>query len=106
MYKEPRPIIVCKNYDISIQGSATHYSEPRAYLENIGDYVSVEVALFSKNGEWLNPKDDALFIGFTGLEELQELYEEGRTAVGGYVPLALLESLLLFLAGKEQNDKL
>lgn len=43
-------------FQLSIQGSRHHYSEPRAVVDT-RDYTALEVAMFDENGEeWLHPK--------------------------------------------------
>jgi len=97
MYSKPRPLTKCLRADISIQGSEFNYSTPREYLNNIQDYKEVEIVLFSKEGKWLHPDDDSVFKKFSQLEELVSSYENGPAAVGGYIPIDLVNDLVDYL---------
>ena len=96
-YHDSRPLIKCAKADISIQASNTHYCSPRTYLENIQEYNDVEIALFDKEGDWIQPRECALLEDFKGLSELIESYEEGAFAVGCNVPINLVNDLVTYL---------
>ena len=92
-----RPLVVLQKADISIQGSSAHYSKPRVYLEDVEQYEAVEIALFNKDGSWINPHDSSILDAFPRLEELQEMYENNDVPVGCYIPLELVKDLISFL---------
>lgn len=96
-YHEVRPLTICAKADISIQGSNTHYCSPRTYLENIQEYSTVEIALFDKSGNWIQPRECALLQDFKGLSELIKSYEKGYTAVGYNIPINLVNDLVTYL---------
>ena len=96
-YHEARPLLICTKANISIQGSSSHYCSPRAYLDNIQEYDNVEIALFEKSGDWIQPRDCDLLENFKGLTELIENYEEGHTAVGYHIPINLVNDLVTYL---------
>ena len=99
MHHEPRPLTKCLKADISIQGSSTHYCTPREYLTNIQDYQAVEIALFDKNNEWINPHESIILTDFPQLKELLENYEDGDCPVGYYVPIQVVNNLVDYLNG-------
>ena len=96
-YREPNPLTSGTSFDISIQASACHYSTPREDLPNMSDYTEVEIALFTKEGDWINPYTSQLIADFPRLEELLESYEDSNeTAVGYYIPVDLVQDLVAF----------
>ena len=99
MYFEPRPLTECLKADISIQGSATHYCYPRTNLPNIQDYQEVEIAMFTKDGEWIDPSKSPVMENFPQLQELLEDYESGECPVGAYVPIEIVNALVDYLNG-------
>lgn len=99
MHHEPRPIVKCLKADISIQASSSCYCNPRADLPNIEDYHEVEIALFTKDGDWIDPSDSLIMEDFPQLQELLESYESGECPVGAYVPIQIVNSLVDYLNG-------
>lgn len=95
--KPNRDKISVGNYMLSLQGSRTHYSIPREYLENIQDYKSVEVAIFKENSSWVDPKDEDVFSDFKDIELLLGHFEDGANPVGGQVPIGLVNDFIEFL---------
>ena len=98
-YRKNREAIEFAKATISIQGSETHYSTPRVYLDNIEEYEALEIAMWLPTGEWINPHTDELFKDFVDLEELKEHYGEGDSEVGFNVPIEVVRNLLKFLEG-------
>lgn len=99
MYFEPRPLTKCLKADISIQASSTHYCTPRSYLPNIQDYQEVEIALFNKDGDWINPSTSPTMEDFPQLQELLYNYESGECPVGAYVSINIVNALVDYLNG-------
>ncbi len=97
MYFETRPFIKCLKANISIQASSTHYSTPRSYLPNIQDYQEVEIALFDKDDEWINPHESDILSEFPALQELLNHYENDTCPVGAYVPINIVNALVDYL---------
>jgi len=97
MYQEQNPLVKTKLLDLSIQASEGHYSLPR---ENLGSsrkhYTHFELALFTKDGAWINPHSSSLLKNFKELPELLANYEEGTSPVGFTIPKKLIETLLIF----------
>lgn len=91
-----RPQVIAGDYKISIQGSSSNYSNPRQYLENIEDYIQVEIAIF-KGKVWVQPREDELIKNFSRYDELIDVYEYGCTAVGAYVDYKLVKELITYL---------
>ena len=75
---------------LSIQASRTHYSTPRETLPCADQYEEFEVAIF-ENDEWLNPVYDERFASIK--DELEQVWEEGNSGVGGYVPSELVQKI-------------
>ena len=92
-----RPLRKLNKANISIQGSEHHYSIPRAYLDNLEDYKALEIALFTKNNVWINPRKSIIMRSYPNLQELLEYYEEDNNPVGHYVPLHLVMDLIKWL---------
>lgn len=89
--------ITAGDYQISIQASDSHYCTPRRTLENLEEYDTMEIAIF-QNGEWVQPRNDEKFQQFPRYEELVDHYEEGDCAVGGFVPVDLIQDLYDYLS--------
>jgi hypothetical protein len=83
-------------YKISIQASKFHYCEPRETLGDLADYSEMEIAIF-KNNKWVQPRDDEYIQQFERFPELIEHYEDGDTAVGGWLPVDLIQDLYEYL---------
>jgi len=66
---------------ISIQGSRFHYSTPQENRDNLNGFQAVEIAVF-KDGKWAIPV------------KFSELFEDGETAVAGYVPKETAEEMV------------
>ena len=99
MYFEPRPLTKCLKADISIQGGPTFYCTPRTNLPNIQDYQEVEIAMFTKDGKWIDPSNSPVMTDFPQLQELLEHYEPGECPVGAYVPIEIVNALVNYLDG-------
>lgn len=95
-----RPLMKLNKLDISIQASSFHYCTPREDLPELDAYTEVEIALFNKDGRWVQPRTEPLLADFPELAELCEQYEEGDTAVGYYVPMGLVNKLIKYLKDK------
>lgn len=83
---------------LSIQASEFHYCQPRKDLPCLGDYTSVEMAIFPKDGgDFLRPSE----LGIEGYDDLW-VGDEGA----GYVPydraMALLEAMNAKFGEKDQ----
>lgn len=92
-----RPKIKLNKLDISIQASNFHYCTPREDFDDINKYAEVEIALFHKDGSWVQPRTEPLLADFNQLAELIKHYETGDTAVGAYVPIKLVSNLIEYL---------
>ena len=88
-----RPLIKLNKLDISVQASKYHYCTPREDFDDINEYAKVEIALFNKDGGWVQPRTEPLLADFNQLAELIEQYETGDTAVGYYVPIELVNKV-------------
>ena len=84
------------DYELSIQGSEGHYSQPRQNLEP-RLYDKMEISIF-KNENWIYPIDE--FDDFKRIEELDKLYETGSCSVGGYIPCDLIQDLIDYIEGR------
>ena len=81
------------DYELSIQGSEGHYSQPRQNLEP-RLYDKMEIAIF-KNENWIYPIDE--FDDFKRIEELDDPamtsvdieFKEGKIRVEGYLTKTL-----------------
>lgn len=99
LYLEPYRLfkgIDIGRFTISIQASQNHYCTPRHTLNDIYKYEDMEIAIFEKD-KWIQPHTDIRFKNFNRLDELLDRYEEGNIAVGGYVPVNLIQDLCNFL---------
>lgn len=83
------------NYEVSIQGSQSHYCNPRETIP-VDQYESMEIAIFDKDA-WINPFSDERLKDFDRLEELLEHYENSSCPIGGYVPIDLIQALCDYL---------
>lgn len=92
-----RPLMKLNKLDISVQASKYHYCTPREDFDDINEYAEVEIALFNKDGDWVQPRTEPLLADFNQLAELIEHYETGGTAVGAYVPIELVNNLIEYL---------
>jgi len=92
-----RPLNELKKANISIQGSEYHYSTPRIYLDNIADYEALEIALFTKNNVWINPRTSLVMKPYPKLSKLLEYYEKESDPVGCQVPTDLVLDLVKWL---------
>jgi hypothetical protein len=59
----------------------------------------MEIAIF-KDGEWVQPRNDEFINQFPKYEELIDCYENGDVAVGGNVPVNLIQELCDYLQTK------
>lgn len=84
------------NFTVSIQASSNHYCTPRHTLKNLNEYEDMEIAIFEKD-KWIQPHTDLRFKNFNRLDELLNTYEAGDVAVGGYVPINLIQDLCDYL---------
>lgn len=82
-------------YELSIQASNFHYCTPRTDLP-LDEYEEMELAIF-KNDKWVQPRNDNKIKSFPRYEELINLYEDGDIAVGGYIPIDLIQDLCNYL---------
>ena len=81
--------------NVSIQASSGHYCTPR---EDEAEWTHKEIAIFSKDGDWLNT-DSPELADFLQLTELTDFYEQGSGAnVGAYVPIQLINDLIHYLS--------
>ena len=95
--KPQNPLIKLTKFNISIQASKHHYCTPRKDLDDMNDYTHVEIALFTKNNDWINPHTSPLLIDFPRLEELLANYENSNTTSVGYnIPADLVHELVQF----------
>lgn len=85
------------DYELSIQASEYHYCEPRKTIEDLSEYTSMEVAIF-KDNSWVQPRKDEYIKSFKRYKELIDCYEEGDIAVGGYIPVNLIQDLFDYLS--------
>ena len=92
-----RPLMKLNKLDLSIQASSYHYCTPRKDLPELDAYTAVEIALFTKDGNWVQPRTEPILADFPELTELCEYFEEGDTAVGAYVPIELVNKLIEYL---------
>lgn len=90
-----KPIEFENNFSISIQGSYSHYCNPRQTL-SIDEYESLEIAIF-ENDKWIQPHTDKRFLNFSRINELLSHYEESDIAVGGYLPIDLIQDLCEYI---------
>lgn len=90
-----KPIEFGNNFSISIQGSYSHYCNPRETLL-INEYESMEIAIF-EDRTWIQPHTDERFKNFHRINELLDYYEEGDVAVGGYLPIDLIQDLCEYI---------
>ena len=81
-------------YYLSIQGSFSHYCSPRKSIR-IDKYETMEIALFTKEGNWVNYTQLKAFPKYKEL--LKYADGLGEITVYGYVPVTLIEELYLFL---------
>lgn len=86
-------------FNLSIQASEHHYCNPRCTLP-LNAYSSMEMAIF-RDKDWVNPKTDEQFKNFERLTELSERWEDGEVAVGGYIPVDLIQALCDYIEGLE-----
>lgn len=92
------PRIEVGNYKISAQGSERSYSTPRSVFKNLTDYSAVEIAIFSKKGDWINPHKSSVFKAFPRWNELN--FEDSSLPVCGWVDLELLSELIDYLENR------
>lgn len=92
-----RPLMKLNKLDISVQASSFHYCIPSKDFPELDAYTAVEIALFDKDGNWIQPRTEPLLADFPELTELCEQYEEGNRAVGYYVPMKLVNQLIKYL---------
>lgn len=92
-----RPLMKLNKLDISVQASSSHYSTPREDFPELDSYTAVEIALFNKDGHWVQPRTEPLLSDFPEIAELCEQYEEGKCPVGYYVPIGLVNRLIKYL---------
>ena len=86
------------NYNMSVQGSSTHYCTPRESIL-IDYYLNLELAIFNKKG-WFDATKSSVLKGFGRYSELIERYEcMGKNSVFSYVPTDLINDLYLYLKG-------
>jgi hypothetical protein len=72
---------------LSVQASRRHYCHPRVDYDDISQYMSVEVALFDKDGAFIAPRD-------IGLKRLRiNRYFTDDQGPAGWVPLKDVDSL-------------
>ena len=107
-------------WKLSIQGSDSHYCEPRATLRAT-EYTSMEVAIFSTdeewikfhNNDWAHPEDiPGCPLGHLWEprnrpvhdEDFNETGEMKRNGsfVGGWIPVEAIQELIDFLWGLNQ----
>lgn len=90
--------VPCGRYRLSVQGSSGHYCTPREVLPP-QYYVSMEVAIFNKNREWLRVPRSSTLRAFPRYAELRS-HADGignPYCVFGYVPIDLINDLYLYL---------
>jgi hypothetical protein len=94
--------ITAGQYTMSIQFSEHHYCSPRETENDPNFYNSMEIAIF-KGKDWVQPATDEYFKGFSRLQELLDRYESGDCAVGGYVPVDVIQALYDFLCASDKE---
>jgi len=86
------------DYKVSIQGSYNHYCKPRETIEP-ESYSEMEIAIFNKDG-WVQPREDEFLQNFSRISELINCYEVGSCAVGGWVPVDMIQNLIDYISSK------
>lgn len=92
-----RPIIETPKYDLSVQASKYHYCTPREDLKDINSYITVEVALFNKTGNWVQPREEEILQQFPEITDLLEHWEDCDTNFIGQVPIKLVNRFITYL---------
>lgn len=92
MFARRQPLVLVtpagKVYRLSVQGSGTHYCEPRCTLETLTEYDSVEVAI-------LDPSAEGEDRGFRQPSEIGlDLDNNPSDEVLGWVPVSRLVAAL------------
>ena len=77
-------------YVIAGKGS---YSSPREFVEDCS-YDGVEVAIFTKNGEWATKEQASPVFPIIGEGEYAYWDDNSSTAVFGYVPIRLIPACI------------
>ena len=83
-------------YQLSIQGSGTHYCTPRQVVP-FNRYSSMEVAVYNKSGELMNINRSSVIRAFPKFKDLSRC-SDGQ--VLGYVPTELINELYLYLKNR------
>jgi hypothetical protein len=88
-------------YDMSIQFSEYHYCSPRISEDDPNFYDSMEIAIF-KDRKWVQPRNDEYIQNFPRFQELIERVEDGDVAVGGWVPVDVIQELYDYLCKSQE----
>lgn len=97
-----RPVLETPKYNLSIQASSTHCCSPRETFTELDSYSEVDLALFTKENEWVTPREDEVIQKFPEFVELMEYWEEGDVAFAGYVPMGLVNKFIDYLNSLER----
>lgn len=88
--------VIAGDFELSIQGSNTHYCEPKEIVD-ASQYKSLEMAIFKSSGEWVQVRKESILKDFPRINELIDRTEEGESPVSYYVPVDLIQDLYIFL---------
>ncbi len=88
-------------FELSLQGSRTHYSAPQGELAKLSDYATVEAAIFRVGGGWVVPAREGWEFDWVAMFEAPP--EPFYTSVAGYVPQHTVRQIIRDLEGLEEK---
>ena len=88
--------VIAGDFELSIQGSNTHYCEPKEVVD-ASQYKRLEMAIFKSSGEWVQVRKESILKDFPRIGELAACTQQGECPVSSYVPVDLIQDLYIFL---------
>jgi hypothetical protein len=88
------------NYFLSVQASDFHWCRPKTSTD-LFQYEAMEVVLFDKNHEWVNPLNTEEFNDFKRINEIRQVWRPGKQGVGVCVPVDLIQDFYDYLRNKK-----